>query len=117
MTLTCAKLTGLVREQAIAELDGWQEVPGRDAIGKTFTFKDFNAAFGFMARAAHQIEKMNHHPQWFNLDKIVQVTLCTHDAGGVTERDVQLARAMDLCAEASPGVITAAPSGSRHPSG
>jgi 4a-hydroxytetrahydrobiopterin dehydratase len=100
MTATCAKLAGLAREQAIAELDGWQEVSGRDAIGKTFTFTDFNAAFGFMARVALEAEKMNHHPQWSNLDKTVQVTLCTHDAGGVTELDVKLARAMDGCAEA-----------------
>jgi 4a-hydroxytetrahydrobiopterin dehydratase len=99
MTATCAKLAGLAREQAIAELDGWQDVPGRDAIVKTFTFGDFNAAFGFMARVALQAEKMNHYPQWSNLDKTVQVTLCTHDAGGLSERDVELARAMDVCAK------------------
>ena len=98
MTASCAKLTGVAREQAITELDGWQDVPGRDAIGKTFTFGDFNTAFGFMARVALQAEKMNHYPQWSNLDKTVQVTLCTQDAGGVTDRDVELARAMDRCA-------------------
>jgi 4a-hydroxytetrahydrobiopterin dehydratase len=98
MTATCAKLTGLAREQAIAELDGWQDVAGRDAIGKTFTFRDFNTAFGFMTRVALQAERMNHHPEWFNACKCVQVTLCTPDAGGVTERDLQLARAMDVCA-------------------
>ncbi len=100
MTATCEKLTGIAREQAIAELDGWQDVAGRDAIGKTFTFKDFNTAFGFMTRVALQAEKMNHHPEWFNAHKTVQVTLCTHDAGGVTERDVQLAKAMNACARA-----------------
>jgi 4a-hydroxytetrahydrobiopterin dehydratase len=99
MTATCARLTGLAREQAIAELDGWHDVPGRDAIGKTFTFRDFNAAFGFMARVALQAESMHHYPHWSNADKTVQVTLCTKDAGGVTERDVELARAMDGCAD------------------
>ncbi len=99
MTASSAKLTGLAREQAITELDGWQDVPGRDAIGKTFTFRDFNTAFGFMARVALQAEKMHHYPQWSNLDKTVQVTLCTKDAGGVTDRDVELARVMDGCAE------------------
>jgi 4a-hydroxytetrahydrobiopterin dehydratase len=102
MTAGGEKLTGLAREQAIAELDGWHEMPGRDAIGKTFTFRDFNTAFGFMAQVALQAEKMNHHPQWSNLDKTVQVTLCTQDVGGVTELDVQLARAMDACARAHP---------------
>jgi 4a-hydroxytetrahydrobiopterin dehydratase len=97
MTATSGKLTGLAREQAIAELDGWQDVPGRDAISKTFTFGDFNTAFGFMARVALQAEKMDHYPQWSNLDKTVQVTLCTKDAGGLTDRDIELARAMDGC--------------------
>jgi 4a-hydroxytetrahydrobiopterin dehydratase len=102
MKVGCEKLTGLAREQAIAELDGWHEVPGRDAIGKTFTFRDFNTAFGFMAQVALQAERMNHHPQWSNLDKTVQVTLSTHDAGGLTELDVRLARAMDACAKEHP---------------
>jgi 4a-hydroxytetrahydrobiopterin dehydratase len=102
MTTTCAKLTGLVREQAITELDGWQEVPGRDAIGKTFTFRDFNTAFSFMAKVAVQAERMNHPPRWFNADKTVQVTLCTHDAGGVTDLDVRLARVMDVYAKEHP---------------
>jgi 4a-hydroxytetrahydrobiopterin dehydratase len=100
MTAGCEKLTGVAREQAIAELDGWQEVSGRDAIGRTFTFRDFNTAFGFMTRVALQAEKMNHHPEWFNVYKTVQVTLSTHDAGGVTERDVKLAKAMNACAKA-----------------
>ncbi len=99
MTAGCEKLTGVAREQAVAELDGWHEVPGRDAIGRTFTFRDFNAAFGFMTRVALQAEKMNHHPEWFNVYKTVQVTLCTHDAGGVTERDVELAKVMNACAK------------------
>jgi 4a-hydroxytetrahydrobiopterin dehydratase len=95
MTATCAKLSGIARQQAIAELDGWQEVSGRDAIGKTFTFRDFNTAFGFMARVALQAEKMDHYPQWSNVDKTVQVTLCSQH--GLTDRDIELARAMDAC--------------------
>ena len=98
MVANCAKLAGVAREQAIAELDGWQEVAGRDAICKCFAFKDFNAAFGFMTRVALQAEKMDHHPEWFNVYKTVQVTLSTHDAGGLTDRDVKLAKAMDRLA-------------------
>ena len=98
MTATCEKLAGLARKQAIAELDGWQEAAGRDAICKCFAFKDFKAAFGFMTRVALQAEKMNHHPEWFNVDKAVQVTLSTHDAGGLTDRDIRLAQAMDAIA-------------------
>jgi 4a-hydroxytetrahydrobiopterin dehydratase len=100
MIATCEKLAGLARKQAIAELDGWQEVAGRDAIRKCFAFRDFNAAFGFMSRVALQAEKMNHHPEWFNVYKTVQVTLSTHDAGGLTARDVWLAKAMDRIAKA-----------------
>jgi 4a-hydroxytetrahydrobiopterin dehydratase len=96
MAADYAKLAGLARQQAIAELNGWQEVPGRDAIGKTFTFRDFNTAFGFMARVALQAEKMDHYPQWSNVDKTVQVTLGSKD--GLSERDIELARLMDGCA-------------------
>src|SRR5471032_3238092 len=71
---------------------------GRDAITKKFTFKDFNQAFGFMTRAALVAEKMDHHPEWFNIYKTVDVTLSTHDADGVTELDVKLAEAMDKLA-------------------
>ena len=74
---------------------GWSEVKGRDAISRKFTFKDFNEAFGFMARAALVAEKLDHHPEWFNVYNKVEVTLATHDAGGVTERDVKLAEAMN----------------------
>jgi len=100
MAGTCAKLAGVAREQAIAELDGWQEVAGRDAICKCFAFKDFNAAFGFMTRVALQAEKMDHHPEWFNAYKTVNVTLSTHDAGGLTDLDIKLAKAMDRLAQA-----------------
>jgi 4a-hydroxytetrahydrobiopterin dehydratase len=89
------KLTAEARKDALQKLAGWSEVPGRDAITKKYTFKDFNEAFGFMARAALVAEKMDHHPEWFNVYKTVEVTLATHDAGGVTALDVKLAQAMD----------------------
>ena len=92
------KLSADARKSALAKLTGWSEVDGRDAIFKKFTFKDFNEAFGFMARAALVAEKMDHHPEWFNVYKTVEVTLSTHDAGGVTERDIKLAEAMDRIA-------------------
>ena len=92
------KLTADARKAALTRLSGWTEVAGRDAIAKTFTFKDFNQAFGFMTRAALVAEKMDHHPEWFNVYKTVEVTLSTHDAGGVTELDVKLAEAMDKLA-------------------
>ena len=68
---------------------------GRDAIQKTFMFKDFNAAFGFMTQVALAAEKMDHHPEWFNVYNKLEVTLSTHDAGGVTEKDLKLARKME----------------------
>ncbi len=83
------KLTGDARKAALAKLSGWSEASGRDAIKKKFEFKDFNEAFGFMTRAALVAEKMDHHPEWFNVYKTVEVTLSTHDAGGVTELDVR----------------------------
>src|SRR5215216_1894124 len=92
------KLTGEARRAALAKLSGWSEVKGRDAITRKFVFKDFNEAFGFMARAALVAEKMDHHPEWFNVYKNVEVTLSTHDAGGVTELDVKLAEAMNWLA-------------------
>ena len=92
------KLTGEARKSALSRLTGWSETPGRDAITKKFVFKDFNQAFGFMARAALVAEKMDHHPEWFNVYKTVEVTLSTHDAGGLTELDVKLAGEMDRLA-------------------
>jgi 4a-hydroxytetrahydrobiopterin dehydratase len=89
------KLTGDARKVALAKLDGWSEVQGRDAISKKFVFKNFSAAFGFMTRAALMAEKLDHHPEWFNVYKTVEVTLSTHDAGGLTELDIKLAEAMD----------------------
>jgi 4a-hydroxytetrahydrobiopterin dehydratase len=92
------KLTPDARRSALAKLTGWSEVAGRDAIARKFAFKDFNEAFGFMARAALVAEKLDHHPEWFNVYNRVEVTLSTHDAGGVTERDITLAEAMNRLA-------------------
>ena len=89
------KLAGDARKSALSRLKGWSEVAGRDAITRKFVFADFNQAFGFMTRAALVAEKMDHHPEWFNVYKTVEVTLSTHDAGGLTERDIKLAEAMD----------------------
>jgi 4a-hydroxytetrahydrobiopterin dehydratase len=94
------KLDAQARKAALARLKGWGEAKGRDAITKKFVFKDFNAAFGFMTRAALVAEKLDHHPEWFNVYKAVEVTLSTHDAGGVTELDIRLAEAMDQIAGA-----------------
>jgi len=93
------KLTADARKAALGKLPGWSDVSGRDAIARKFTFRDFNEAFGFMTRAALVAEKMDHHPEWFNVYRTVDVTLSTHDAGGVTERDVALAEAMDRIAD------------------
>ena len=92
------KLEGAARQDAVQSLDGWREVEGRDAIAKTFRFKSFNHAWGFMSRVALKAEQMNHHPEWFNVYNRVEVTLATHDAGGLTELDVTLARFMDRAA-------------------
>ncbi|HEX6866852.1 MAG TPA: 4a-hydroxytetrahydrobiopterin dehydratase [Caulobacteraceae bacterium] len=87
-------------DAALARLPGWRAAEGRDAITKTFQFKDFNAAFGFMTRAALAAEKLDHHPEWFNVYNRVEVLLATHDADGVTELDVTLATIMDEAAGA-----------------
>ncbi len=92
------KLTQADRAAALAELPGWEDVPGRDAIAKTFLFIDFNEAFGFMARVALMAERLDHHPEWFNVWNKVEVTLSTHDAGGVSRRDVALARFIETAA-------------------
>jgi 4a-hydroxytetrahydrobiopterin dehydratase len=89
------KLSGAARKSALGRLKGWSEVSGRDAISKKFVFADFNQAFGFMTRAALVAEKLDHHPEWFNVYKTVEVTLSTHDAGGVTELDIKLAETMN----------------------
>ncbi len=93
------RLSADARKQALGGLPGWTEVPGREAIGKTFVFKDFNEAFGFMTRAALVAEKMDHHPEWRNVYKTVEVVLSTHDSGGVTGLDIALAKAMNAIAK------------------
>ena len=86
---------------ALRDLPGWGEAPDRDAIVKTFKFSDFNAAFGWMTRVALAAEKLDHHPEWFNVYSRVDVTLTTHDADGVTELDVKLATFMDMAAKSA----------------
>ena len=85
-------------EAAVAQLTGWAAAPGRDAITKSYRFTDFNAAFGWMTRVALAAEKLDHHPEWFNVYNRVEVTLATHDADGVTELDVRLAQIMNAAA-------------------
>jgi 4a-hydroxytetrahydrobiopterin dehydratase len=85
-------------ESALRDLAGWAPAKDRDAIVKTYKFDDFNAAFGWMTRVAMAADKLDHHPEWFNVYSRVEVLLATHDAGGVTALDVQLARIMDEAA-------------------
>jgi 4a-hydroxytetrahydrobiopterin dehydratase len=98
------RLTEAARREALAALPDWKEIPDREAITRTLKFKDFNQAFGFMTRVALVAEKSDHHPEWRNVYNTVEVTLTTHDAGGVTQRDIDLARAIEAIAgPASPG--------------
>ncbi|GAA5074571.1 4a-hydroxytetrahydrobiopterin dehydratase [Roseibacterium beibuensis] len=94
---TPQKLTGEGRANALAALakEGWREAENRDAITKRFEFDDFNDAFGWMTRVALVAEHMNHHPEWFNVYKTVEVTLTTHDVDGISNLDVALASKMD----------------------
>ena len=80
---------------ALAELNGWQRLSGRDAIGKSYKFKHFRQAFAFMTEAAMLAEKADHHPEWSNVYNRVDIVLTTHDAGGVSQRDIDLARNID----------------------
>ena len=89
------RLSGVARDKALAELAGWTQVEGRDAIQKTFRFKDFNEAFGFMTRVALLADKADHHPEWSNVYNRVEILLTTHDADGLSVRDVALAKAID----------------------
>ena len=93
--------------KAIAQLSGWAETPGRDAICKTYKFLDFNAAFGFMTRVALKADQMDHHPEWSNVYNKVEIILTTHDASGVTEKDVTLAKFIDKAAGLAVGAATA----------
>jgi len=90
-----ARLDDAERSKALGELPKWQLTDGRDAISRSFFFKNFNQAFGFMAQVAMQAEKLDHHPEWSNVYRRVDVLLTTHDAGGLTELDVRLAHFMD----------------------
>ena len=92
------KLDDTHLDDALSGLKGWERVEGRSAISRSFEFADFNEAFGFMARAALVAEKMDHHPEWFNVYRRVEVTLSTHDAGGVTALDIELAASMNKIA-------------------
>ncbi len=92
-------LTGEARAKALAGLDGWRELDGRDAIAKTFKFKDFNTAFGFMTRVAMEAEKADHHPEWSNVYNKVEITLSTHDVGGLSDKDIALAKVIDRMAD------------------
>jgi len=87
------KLSEAERTESLAPIlaKGWTMVSGRDAIYKEFLFKDFNQSWGFMNRVALKAEKMDHHPEWFNVYNKVQITLATHDCGGLSQRDVKLA--------------------------
>ena len=89
------KLNAEARARALAELSGWRSVEGRDAIQKSFRFKDFNQAWAFMSRVAPAAEAMNHHPEWSNVYNRVEIVLTTHDCGGLSERDIQLAREIE----------------------
>lgn len=92
------KLTGDARKTALATLKNWKEVPGRDAIQKSFKFADFNQAWGFMTRVALAAEKADHHPEWSNVYNRVEIVLSTHDAGGLSEKDIALAKVIDAAA-------------------
>ena len=93
-----AKLTAEQRRAALAELSSWREVEGRDAIRRDLTFKSFDQAFAFMTRVALMAEKMDHHPEWANVYTRVEITLATHDVGGLSELDIRLARFIDAAA-------------------
>ena len=92
------RLTEAERQASLDGLTGWTLVEGREAISRQFKFKDFNAAFGFMARVALKAEQLDHHPEWTNVWNRVDITLTTHSAKGLTELDVALARHCDAVA-------------------
>ncbi len=93
-----AKLIGKARSDALAALKGWTEVAGRDAIQKSFKFADFTQAWGFMTKVALAAEKADHHPEWSNVYNRVEIVLSTHDAGGLSDKDVALAKLIDAFA-------------------
>lgn len=89
------RLSDEERQSLAATLPGWAPVAGRDAIKKTFKFKSFSEAWGFMSRVALAAEKLNHHPEWFNVYNRVEITLTTHDCDGLSDLDVKLAKRID----------------------
>ena len=93
-----AKLTAEARDAALAQLSGWTLRDDGKAIGRRFVFADFSEAFAFMTRAALAAERIGHHPDWSNSYRSVEVSLTTHDAGGLSELDFELAAAMDRIA-------------------
>jgi 4a-hydroxytetrahydrobiopterin dehydratase len=93
--MSTPKLTDAEIAAALARLPGWSRVEGRSAIAKNYQFADFNAAWGFMSRVALLAERHDHHPEWFNVWNRVVITLSTHDAGGLSARDVKLAEAIE----------------------
>ncbi len=95
------KLTNKEREAALATIPDWRPVEGRDAISRSLNFKDFSAAWGFMSRVALAAQAMDHHPEWSNIFNRVDIVLSTHDAGGLTDRDIALARRIDAVAGTS----------------
>lgn len=99
--MAIAKLSDVERSALASTLPEWNMVEGRDAIQRTLRFADFKAAFGFMTQVALVAEKLDHHPEWFNVWNRVDITLATHDAGGLSKRDVELARAIDGIASAA----------------
>jgi 4a-hydroxytetrahydrobiopterin dehydratase len=99
VTAMIHKLTSEERSTQIGQLNGWQAARGRDAIQRQYQFADFNEAFGFMTRVAIKAQEMDHHPEWFNVYNKVEITLSTHEADGVTERDIKLARFIDEVAK------------------
>lgn len=101
MTTVIAKLTAAERAAFFRDFPGWSPVEGRDAATRAFRFADFNAAFGFMTRVALAAEKADHHPEWSNVYNRVEVTLSTHDAGGLTARDVALAWVIEAASHAA----------------
>lgn len=94
------RLEGEARKAALGELEAWAEVADRDAITRRFLFRDFSEAWGFMCRVALVAERLDHHPEWSNVYRTVDVILTTHDAGGLTRKDIELAKAMDRIAGA-----------------
>ncbi|MBV44761.1 MAG: 4a-hydroxytetrahydrobiopterin dehydratase [Rhodobiaceae bacterium] len=89
------KLSTKKRQEALKTLRGWKKTKGRNAIEKNFIFKDFKTAFSWMTKIAFIAEKMDHHPEWFNVYNKVEVKLSTHDSGGITELDVTMAKEMN----------------------